>query len=248
MKRTIVVGDVHGCVDEAQQLLKACALEPGDAVVFVGDLVGRGPDSKGAIALARSIDARSVLGNHEYAWLAWKRSMETGGPLPPLGGTQPRALMELDDGDWNLLRSLPLWIRLPEFRVIVVHAGLIPGIPLEKQRPQVLLNIRTVRDDGGYSEKPFEGAPWGSCWRGPAVRDDGGYSEKPFEGAPWGSCWRGPDHVIFGHHARRGLQRHPFATGIDMGCVYGGHLAACILPGHELVSVKAKRAYRRPRS
>jgi hypothetical protein len=43
--RIIAIGDVHGCIDELQLLLKKCDYQPGDAVVFLGDLVAKGPDS-----------------------------------------------------------------------------------------------------------------------------------------------------------------------------------------------------------
>lgn len=62
-------------------------------------------------------------------------------------------------------------------------------------------------------------------------------------GAPWGALWTGPDHVIFGHDSRRRLQLHPFATGIDTGCVFGGNLTALLLPSWNRVTVAAGRAY-----
>jgi hypothetical protein len=125
---------------------------------------------------------------------------------------------ELDDSDWALLSSLPLWLRLPERQAIVVHAGLLPGVALEQQDPALLMNMRTIRPDGSGSK-----------------RND--------EGVLWGSLWPGPELVLFGHHASQGLQQHPHAIGLDTGCVYGGKLTACILPEQRLVSVPARRAY-----
>ena len=53
--RIIAIGDVHGCVDELQLLLKRVNYHPGDAVIFLGDLVAKGPDSCGAVQMVRAI-------------------------------------------------------------------------------------------------------------------------------------------------------------------------------------------------
>jgi nitrite reductase/ring-hydroxylating ferredoxin subunit len=134
-------------------------------------------------------------------------------------GRSTRALSEtLGDADWALLDALPPFLRLPEHDALVVHAGLLPGIPVEAQDPRLLYSIRTIRPDG----------------RG---------SSRAEDGVLWGSLWPGPELVLFGHHASEGLQRHPHAIGLDTGCVYGGELSACILPGREIRAVAAHATY-----
>ena len=53
--RIIAIGDVHGCVDELQLLLKRVNYQPGDVVIFLGDLVAKGPDSCGAVQMVRTL-------------------------------------------------------------------------------------------------------------------------------------------------------------------------------------------------
>jgi hypothetical protein len=71
LARTIFIGDIHGCRDELDLLLGAVALGAGDRVVAVGDLVVRGPDPHGTLALLRSVGAQSVRGNHEDRLIRW---------------------------------------------------------------------------------------------------------------------------------------------------------------------------------
>ena len=64
--RTILIGDVHGCIDELQDLLREVGFVPGeDRVVLVGDLVAKGPDSQAVVQLCRERGFEAVLGNHD---------------------------------------------------------------------------------------------------------------------------------------------------------------------------------------
>ena len=65
MPRTIAIGDVHGCADEFEELLKRLKLKSDDKVIQVGDLVNRGPDSHRVVELAREYQVESIIGNHE---------------------------------------------------------------------------------------------------------------------------------------------------------------------------------------
>jgi diadenosine tetraphosphatase ApaH/serine/threonine PP2A family protein phosphatase len=209
--RTIVIGDVHGCLDELRDLVAQCGVTADDRVVLVGDLVAKGPDSAGVVQWARESKAAAVLGNHDAHVLRTLHGDEDRPKHRVVADSLSRA-----DVEW--LAERPLWLR-PESApgVIVVHGGIVPGVPLEKQQRDHLINLRSIAADGRPS--------------------------KRIEGTPWAALWPGPEHVVFGHDAVRGLQQHPFATGLDTGCVYGRGLTALVLPDHELVFVPARRAY-----
>jgi diadenosine tetraphosphatase ApaH/serine/threonine PP2A family protein phosphatase len=214
--RTLFIGDVHGCAEELDALLAECGWRPGERVVLVGDLVAKGPDSAGVVRRAREHGFLAVRGNHDEHVLRWHFGRSPfGKKLKP---EHQQVLETLAPGDWPWLDALPLYLRFPELNVLAVHAGLVPGVPLEAQRPEDLTNLRSIAEDGTPSKK-VEG------------------------GAPWASCWKGPELVIFGHDALRGLQRHPHAIGLDSGCVYGGRLTAYVMPEGRLVSVPARRMY-----
>ena len=219
MQRTIIVGDVHGCVDELQALLRQCGVVRGDRVVLAGDLVAKGPDSRGVVQLAREMGALAVLGNHDdYCIDVWRRRHQADGRR-----LRRWLLDKLDDSDWAFLESLPLFLRLgaegeggPE--VAVVHAGAVPGVPLEEQERDNLLSLRSLVGGSAPSRRLL------MRW-------------------PWAAAWRGPEHIVFGHDAVRGLQQYPLATGLDTGCVYGRELTALELPSRRIYKVPARRRY-----
>jgi len=205
MGRTVIVGDVHGCSSELETLLQHIEFAPrSDSLVLVGDVVARGPDSQGVLALMVRLGATSVRGNHEGKLLGWRRR---GKPLGPDHDSLGRAL---SDDEWRILEAMPLWIDLPEHGLRVVHAGVVPGLDVDRCPPEALLKMRTVDAKGRWSDEPDAGVPWGALYEG-------------------------PPHVVFGHHARAEPQVHPWATGIDTGCVYGGRLTALVLSKGEPV-------------
>ena len=216
MARTIIVGDVHGCRRELEALLEACELASEDELVLVGDLVAKGPDSAGVVRLVRTLGAKAVRGNHDQHLLNWKLATEAG-HRPAPRPEHERAARSLSAADWEHLASLPSYLRLPHRGAVVVHAGLMPGVAIEQQATDDLLRLRSIRADGSGSSK--------------------------LDGRPWASLWQGPELVFFGHDARRGLQLHPHAIGLDTGCAYGRKLTAYLLPDRRLVSVPAQRRH-----
>ena len=233
MQPTIVVGDVHGCLDELRRLLAACGYHRGDRLVLAGDLVAKGPDSQGVVQLAREEGAVAVAGNHDDHVLR-VRAVARGTAPPPAKGLRAEHQQVADalrDADWAYLEAMPTFLRLGRegaaagstaeptaaADTVVVHAGAVPGVPFEEQRREHLTTMRSI--------------------------DDAGNPTKRIEGRPWAAVWPGPEQIVFGHDAIRGLQRHRFATGLDTGCVYGRRLTALLLPERRLVSVEARRAY-----
>ncbi len=227
--RTIIVGDLHGCLTELEDLLAYVGFGAGDRLVSVGDLVVRGPKPRGVLKLMRQLHARAVRGNHEDRLLRWRRSLGTRQELV-IGNLTRKTAVALRPRDWAYIEALPLWLDLPEHGVRVVHAGIIPGLPIEEQNPRTLLYVRTLGPRG----EPME-----------------------TRGRSWSQWYAGPDHIVFGHNAQLRPEIAPFATGLDTGAVYGGRLTAMVLRDGEspppaedrasvLISLPARRVYCRP--
>lgn len=151
MQRTIVIGDLHGCYDEAVALLRHLSAQPSDRVIFAGDLVDRGPKPRECIELAMQHEC--VLGNHEEKHL------------------QKRSIGGFEDRHYEYFAKLPLMIRLPEVNAAVVHAGAYPHRPLVAQDPYHLLHIQCIKPPAKKSfwpsKAPVDHTFWTNHWAGP---------------------------------------------------------------------------------
>ncbi len=213
-RHTLFVGDVHGCLSELQTLLAICDFCPDrDALVLLGDLVGKGPESEAVLSLAQAMGAQAVLGNHDARMLAAPR-----GQCSPFrrGG---HGSEEAHASAYEWLARRPHVLRFAELNVIAVHGALKPGRPLGAQRVHDALYGRSLGSAEEAQIRTDVGAP------------------------PWASRWQGPERVFFGHDARRGLQCWPFALGLDTGCVYGGWLSGVVAETGKLFTVKARTRY-----
>ncbi|WP_439027128.1 metallophosphoesterase family protein [Haloarchaeobius sp. DT45] len=125
-----VVGDVHGCLEPLERLLDTMEVDESDLVVFVGDLVTRGPDSVGVVELVRdSANMVAVRGNNE------QKVLDGQVDLPELTGPQRQ---------W--LASLPVALSWDD--VLVVHGGIDPRKPLASHVPEDLMNVGSLAGDG----------------------------------------------------------------------------------------------------
>lgn len=235
--RVIVIGDVHACLRELMQLLEDCEYSPDnhDVVILVGDLLRKGPHSAEVVQFARQEGFYSVLGNHDDVGLKLYRRFKESGEIPKVdkfGSSDFLAKLSPEDVVW--LEKLPLTITLPDHNnTVIVHAGLVPGVPLRDQKRESLYELRNIEvfrnpqnPDGameykGVVGKEEKGEPWAKVWQGVGI-DWSIPGHAPVEDTR-------PRFVIFGHDAPRGLQQEEWALGLDTNCCDGGKLTACIL-------------------
>jgi serine/threonine protein phosphatase 1 len=150
--RQLAIGDVHGYKHKLEALIEKVAPTAIDRVVFLGDLIDRGPDSRGVIdfvlAFCRRYPKTVVLrGNHEDLLLRCLDDptklalfLRNGGTntLNSYGGKSYLNFMPPEHLDF--LRSRPLYHLADSF--LFVHAGLYPDVLLENQEEQDMLWIR----------------------------------------------------------------------------------------------------------
>lgn len=222
----LFVGDIQGCARELALLLERAGFLPGThRLLSVGDVVNRGPDSPGALAVLAQAGGEPVQGNHERGLLeAWR----SGRPRPwderpdsayvqlRAAGRWEAAMAEI--ARWPLVRRGPGWV--------TVHAGLHPRLPPERTDPAFLTEVRFCDAAGTRPAK--------------VAKTD---LEGPPGFAPWWRHYAGDDLVVFGHWAVRGLVVEGRVRGLDTGCVYGGELTGLWWPDDRLVQVPALAEY-----
>ncbi|MBM4259671.1 MAG: hypothetical protein FJ147_27710 [Deltaproteobacteria bacterium] len=240
MKRTIIIGDIHGCLAELRELLARVDFQSNrDTLIFLGDYLDRGPDSLGTLTAVRELvehqGAVALLGNHDEKYLRWHR-WQTNPPPPgskPMDFSQENLCIygQLSAAHLAWLTERPYFHKADGF--IAVHAGISPlrhktieDLTRSRDRRDLLLRIRKV-DDQGIALKLGEAHP-------PTAR-------------PWWQEYDGRFGVAFyGHQHMPTVIRGPFSVGLDTGCCYGGYLTAAVftqLADIAFYSVKARSAY-----
>jgi len=156
MKKVFAVGDIHGCRSHLDRMLEILDINSeNDTLVFIGDYIDRGPDSRGVVDALLDIRKKIknvvfLKGNHEQMFLNYYREgkdeelfMHNGGlnTLISYGlagaGKKHHAI---PDTHMEFFTTLQSWYITEDY--IFVHAGLRPGIPVEKQDTDDLLWIR----------------------------------------------------------------------------------------------------------
>lgn len=145
--RLLAVGDIHGCLEPLRNLMAQVAPRETDQVVFLGDYVDRGPDSRGVIEYLLDFAKRFpqtvfLKGNHEAMFLDFLEGRDPFSFLANGGQAtlDSYAQEEIPEEHVDFLRKLHLSYETSDF--IFVHAGLRPGLPLQQQSEEDLLWIR----------------------------------------------------------------------------------------------------------
>jgi protein phosphatase len=254
-----VIGDVHGCRHELELLLGELgyaidrddrgrpvnARHPaGRRVIFLGDLVDRGPDTPGVLRLAMGMVAAGtalcVPGNHEAKLLRALRAGLGGGSEggSPPSGQQSRSVRV----SHGLAESLAQLEREPpEFRGEVER--FIDGLVSH----YVLDGGKLVVAHAGLSEH-LQGRASGRvrefCLYGQTTGETDEYG-LPVR-YPWAEDYRGRAMVLYGHTPVPGPEWVNNTLCLDTGCVFGGRLSALQYPERALVSVPASRVHYEP--
>ncbi len=158
--RIFAVGDVHGCYWKMVDLLNRLPLDPTqDFLVFLGDYINRGTESREVITYLLELRGRvsnvvCLMGNHEHALLEYARTGDTDGlrllrkmgiepTLTSYGNSPVRSLYDLSflpADHWTFLQGLLPYYELGGY--LFVHAGVPPGERLEECPLETLLTIR----------------------------------------------------------------------------------------------------------
>jgi bis(5'-nucleosyl)-tetraphosphatase (symmetrical) len=274
--KTYAIGDLQGCAHEAQVLINRIADDApqGFRIVFVGDLINRGPDSLAALRLAEQLtrdgQAEAILGNHDLHLLA----VACGAQAASRGDTLDAILAAPDRAqllDW--LRQRPL--AMMAHGHLLVHAGVLPAWSAEQTLAlagEVEAALRGP-DWVAFLGQLYGNTPdrWDASLTGAArlrcivnaltrmrlCTPDGvmDFKQKESAGAPAGSGllpWfdlpgrrSAGTPVVFGHWSALGLLLREDVIGLDSGCVWGGKLSAVCLDDRSVLEVDCPE-YQRP--
>ena len=154
MKKTFIIGDVHGCYDELIELLNTINPSPQDDVYYIGDLINKGPKSIEVLEHVLASKATVILGNHE---LHFANNTRAKNPKSKYFHQLKEQMGEKLDFYVNWFDSLPRYIETDEF--LLVHGGVVPGEHPSKSKVYNLVTIRTWDGCGKDLNNP-QHQPW----------------------------------------------------------------------------------------
>jgi bis(5'-nucleosyl)-tetraphosphatase (symmetrical) len=252
MSKIYAVGDIQGCTPSLKALVKK--LPAKSKMIFLGDLVNRGPDSLGSLRLLKRLqeDQRieCILGNHDLHLLAVDAGIRKTKGLDTV-----QAILNAPDKaelmDW--LRHRPM--ALSNGKILTVHAGVLPQWDLGQaiecaQEVEKALRKKNYKEflANMYGNTPNK---WSNSLKGyerlrvitnaltrirfctPSgtmeFESKEGFESGPKGYIPWFKTPKRKTQdtlIYFGHWSTLGLLREKNVIGLDTGCVWGGKLTA----------------------
>lgn len=215
----IAIGDIHGCLAPLKSLITELAPTKDDALIFLGDYVDRGPDSKGVIDyllhLREQHTCLFLMGNHELEFLDYlsfgrNEHWERQGGDTTLESYSASGKLHVPESHLQFLSDCAYYYETPDY--FFVHGGLKPH--------------RTIAEN--LARMTMVDLAWERSHLAPDVLRTGDYA--------WEKT------VVCGHTP----QPHPIVMdkliSIDTGCVYNvsrhlGMLTAIKLPSREIVQI-----------
>ncbi|OTA39433.1 hypothetical protein BTJ68_00579 [Hortaea werneckii EXF-2000] len=209
-RRLVFVGDIHGCKQELLELLKKVHFNTAtDHLIPTGDVISKGPDNTGVLDELIRLKAESLRGNHEDRILEAAKTLlpadldDESLSVTSKGSKKDRKLLKhLKRRHMQYLRDMPLMLRIPALpqatdsswrkdngriteEIIVVHAGLVPHLPLKKQDPYFVMNMRSIDHithvpSALHQTKKGKSRPWMQIWNWYNDRLARGRSTKGF--------------------------------------------------------------------
>lgn len=260
---TYALGDIQGCYDPLQQLLKRIDFNQDDSLWIAGDLVNRGPKSLETLRFLKSLGdrARIVLGNHDLHLLAihyGKTHLRRSDTLQPILDAPDRDELM----DW--LRQQPLLIADENLGYAMAHAGIPPDWSLKNARKRSAEVEAILQSDSAadYFEHMYGNQPdrWDSDLTGwdrlrvitnyltrmrfcdkqgtLELKTKGSLETQPKGYLPWFMHPRKVSlPILFGHWAAlEGYAEDDNVFALDTGCVWGNQLTALRLEDRVLFS------------
>jgi serine/threonine protein phosphatase 1 len=149
--KVFVIGDVHGCLDLLKRLMEKIDWKPHeDRLIFLGDYIDRGDDSRGVVSyilelLRLSSLVECLMGNHEDLFLNYLAGGDSdtfllNGGTKTLESYYESGTIVVPPDHMTFFQGLRPWIEMEDY--FLVHAGFRPGVEIEKQSLEDMLWIR----------------------------------------------------------------------------------------------------------
>ncbi len=269
-KSKFIIGDIQGCYKEFRNLIKLIDPNKENKFFCVGDLVNRGPESEKVLDYVLENKIKSVLGNHDLHLMAILIGAKKHNKKKDTMTKIINKNKAVEIIDYFSRFPFAKVISINNKKTLVTHAGVLPSWTLKdvleaneeliyslktdpeeffgtmysdrskaiskstnkKNRRRYLINVFTrMRFLSSNNKLDLQ----------TKVKKSGSNKFKPWFTYEH-KCLRDIENIVFGHWAAlNGVTNHNNIKGIDLGCVWGGSLAAINIKDKSIITVDSKK-------